>query len=428
LPLGSNTAIHLANTLGELPEPWPASATRTLVDLLTAGPGLVAVWDELDYAGVVDHWLPEWADIRLRGSSSPVHRFTVDRHSIETCVKAAEVVRDVDRPDLLAVGALLHDIGKGRPGDHSEVGDAMAVGIATRWGFTESDARTIGHLVRWHLMLPNIATRRDIEDPSTAANVAEIVETEAFLDLLAALTQADARATGPSAWSSWRRGLVQGLIAKVHEVLAGDVDVDPESYAGWPSTVPMPEIGSIGAADVELDVENHRGGSLLTFVTRDRPGVMAAIAGGLALLGLEIRSARAATEGDAAVSLWEVTRPDVDVAKVRERVKPVLAGEIDLAARLALAPEHDDVPARVNVLPQRSETATLLEVRAHDRRGLVWTVCDTLTRLGHSIRSAHLSTYGAEARDVFYVVDGHGEPLDDAEAERLRDAVNRALT
>ncbi len=428
LPLGSNTATHLANTLGELPEPWPASATRTLVDLLTSGPGLVPVWDELDYAGVIDHWLPEWADIRLRGSSSPVHRYTVDRHSIETCVKAAEVVRDVDRPDLLAVGALLHDIGKGRSGDHSEVGDAMAVEIATRWGFTESDARTIGHLVRWHLMLPNIATRRDIEDPSTAANVAEIVETEAFLDLLAALTQADARATGPSAWSSWRRGLVQGLIAKVHEVLAGDVDVTPESYAGWPATVPMPEIGSIGPSDVSLEVENHRGGSLLTFVTLDRPGVMAAIAGGLALLGLEIRSARAATEGDAAVSLWEVTRPDVDVAKVRERMKPVLAGEVDLAARLALAPEHDDVPARVTVLPQRSETATLLEVRAHDRRGLVWAVCNVMTGLGHSIRSAHLSTYGAEARDVFYVVDAEGVPLADDLADQLRDAVADALT
>jgi [protein-PII] uridylyltransferase len=429
LPLGSNTAAHLADTLGELPEPWSASATRAIVDLLTAGPGLVPVWDELDYAGVVDHWLPEWADIRLRGSSSPVHRYTVDRHSIETCVKAAEVVRGVDRPDLLAVGALLHDIGKGRSGDHSEVGDAMAVDIARRWGFTEPDARTIGRLVRWHLLLPNIATRRDIEDPSTAANVAEIVESAAFLDLLAALTQADARATGPSAWSSWRRGLVRGLVAKVHEVLADDVSTpDAESYEGWPTALPMPEIGSIGDDDLRLDVENHRGGSLLRFVTRDRIGVLAGIAGGLALLGLEIRSARTATEGDAAVSLWEVSRPDVDVAKVRERMRPVLAGQVDLPARLALDPTHDDVPARITVLHQRSETATLLEVRAHDRRGLVWTVCDAITGLGHSIRSAHLSTYGHEARDVFYVVDAAGEPLDDGDAERMRHAVESALT
>jgi [protein-PII] uridylyltransferase len=428
LPLGSSTAKHLAETLGDLPEPWPASTGRTMVDLLTSGVGLVPVWDELDYAGVVDHWLPEWADIRLRGSSSPVHRYTIDRHSIETCVKAVEVVRGVDRPDLLAVGALLHDIGKGRPGDHSEVGDGIAVEIALRWGFDEPDARTIGRLVRWHLLLPNIATRRDIEDPATAANVAEIVESAAFLDLLAALTQADARATGPSAWSSWRRGLVQGLVAKVHEVLAGGASAAPDAYEGWPSTMPMPEIGTITSDHLQIEVENHRGGSLLTFVTRDRSGVMAGIAGGLALLGLEIRSARTATEGDAAVSLWEVTRADVDVAKVRERVRPVLAGEVDLAARLALDPTHDDVPARVAVLHQRSETASLLEVRAQDRRGLVWTVCTAISGLGHSIRSAHLSTYGAEARDVFYVVDVSGVPLGDGDAEQMRAAVESALT
>jgi [protein-PII] uridylyltransferase len=222
---------------------------------------------------------------------------------------------------------------------------------------------------------------------------------------------------------------VQGLVAKVHEVLAdGVASPDPESYEGWPSTVQMPDIGTLGPDALELQVENHRGGSLLTFVTRDRPGVMAGIAGGLALLGLEIRSARTSTVGEAAVSLWEVTRPDVDVTKVRERVRPVLAGEMDLAARLALDPAQDDVPAKVTVLPQRSETATLLEVRAHDRRGLVWTVCDAISGLGHSIRSAHLSTYGAEARDVFYVVDAEGRPLETEAAERLRAAVESALT
>jgi [protein-PII] uridylyltransferase len=159
---------------------------------------------------------------------------------------------------------------------------------------------------------------------------------------------------------------------------------------------------------------------------------MAGVAGGLALLGLEIRSARSATIGEAAISLWEVTRPDVDVAKVRERLRLVLDGEVDLAARLALSPPQDATrdtgPARVTILHQRSETASLLEVRAQDRRGLVWTVCTTIFGLGHSIRSAHLSTYGAEARDVFYVVDAHGKPLADPEAEEMRAAVAAALT
>ena len=432
LEFESSSAANLARTLGRLPDPWPESATRSMVDLLTAGPGLVSVWDELDHAGVVDHWLPEWNEIRLRGSSSPVHRFTVDRHTIETCVNATKLARTVARPDLLAVAALLHDIGKGRSaepgqGDHSIVGEGMAREIAVRWGFGADDADVIARLVRHHLTLPTVATRRDIEDPSTAANLAAIVETEEFLDLLAALTAADAQATGPTAWSTWRRGLIDGLVEKTRQVLDGTAST-AASYEGWPAGVPMPETTDLGDDEVRVTVQNHRGGSLLTFGLRDRPGIMAAIAGCFALLGLEIRSARTVTIDDVAMSLWEVTRPDVDIARVRDRLLPILRGEVDLAGRLALNPTADEEPTRVRVLPRRSETATLLEVRAQDRRGLVWTVCREIAEAGHSIRSAHLSTYGSEARDVFYVVDAdQGRPLNDDAALAMRAAVADAL-
>lgn len=425
LDFESSSASHVARTMGDLPEPWPDTAQRALVDLLTAGPGLVAVWDELDYAGVVDRWLPEWRDIRLRGSSSPVHRFTIDRHTIETCVNATALARTVARPDLLAVAALLHDIGKGREGDHSIVGETMAVDIATRWGFDTDDAAVIGRLVRHHLTLPTTATRRDIEDPSTAANLADVMGNEEFLDLLFALTEADAKATGPTAWSSWRRGLIEGLVDKTRQVLAGE---SVESlYEGWPSAVPMPDSDGLAGDEVRITVQNHRGGSLLSFALRDRPGIMAQIAGTLALLGLAIRSARSVTIDDIAMSLWEVTRPDVDASRVRERLLPVLAGEVDLDARLTLRSAEDEVPPRIRILPRRSATATVLEVRAQDRRGLVWTVCRAIAAGGHSIRSAHLSTYGTEARDVFYVVDAHGQPLSDDASLQLREDLVAAV-
>jgi len=154
---------------------------------------------------------------------------------------------------------------------------------------------------------------------------------------------------------------------------------------------------------------------------------MADLAGGLALAGLEIRSARTVTLGDAAASLWEVSRSDVDVDRVSERLRPALAGEIDLVARLELKPSDDVHGSRVRVLDRLSETATLLEVRAHDRRGLVWAVCHEIASLDHSIRSAHMSTYGDEARDVFYIVDADGHPLDEAAASVLRDRVASAL-
>jgi [protein-PII] uridylyltransferase len=427
LEFESSSAANLARSLGRLPEPWPETARRALVDFLTAGPGLVSVWNELDHAGVVDLWLPEWDDIRLRGSSSPIQRFTVDRHTIETCVNATKLARTVARPDLLAVGALLHDIGKGRSGDHSLVGEPMARGIALRWGFDEEDAATIGKLVRHHLTLPNVATRRDIEDPSTAANVAESVETEEFLDLLAALTASDAQATGPTAWTTWRRGLIEGLVEKARDVLQGTATAEA-GYEGWPTAVPMPDTADLADDEIRITVENHRGGSLLKFALHDRPGIMAAIAGSFALLGLEIRSARTVTIDRMAMSLWEVTRPDVDISRVRDRLLPVLNGEVDLASRLALNPAGDEVPPRVRILPRRSQTATLVEVRAHDRRGLVWTVCQEIANDGHSIRSAHLSTYGTEARDVFYVVDADtGQPLGDDAALQLREAIADAL-
>jgi [protein-PII] uridylyltransferase len=429
MPLSPGSAARLAATMGELPEPWPASTTRHMVNLLTSGAGLVRVWDELDFAGVVDKLLPEWSAVRLRGSSSPVHRYTVDRHSLETCVYASWVQRDVARPDLLGIAALLHDIGKGVEGDHSETGEPIAIRIATRWGFNENDAATIGRLVRWHLLLPTIATRRDIEDPSTAAGVAEVVGTEDFLDLLAALTSSDAQATSPAAWSTWREGLITGLVDKVRAQLDESVvSPDPQGYEGWPVDVPIPDHGTLGPGEFALTVQPHQGGSLLTIVTADRRGLMADLAGGLAVAGLAIRSARTVTVGDVAASLWEVSRADVDAARLTDRLRPALAGELDLAKRLVLTPSQDGSDPRVRILEPLSETATLVEVRAHDRRGLVWTVCHQIASLGHSIRSAHMSTYGEEVRDVFYVVTADGHRLDETDAGAVRDGIAAALT
>ncbi|RLV56942.1 [protein-PII] uridylyltransferase [Aeromicrobium phragmitis] len=423
LPMNAAAVARLARDLGPLPEPWPETTRRWFVELLSAGRGAVEVWEELDIAGLVDRFLPEWSDIRLRGSSSPVHRFTIDRHSLEACVQADELNRQVARPDLLAVAALLHDIGKGRPGDHSEVGAAMAEHIVRRWGFSADEADVVSRLVRWHLLLPTVATGRDIEDPRTAANVAEIVQSSSFLDLLAALTACDAMATSEQAWSGWRRGLVLGLVEKVRSVLAG-TDDDRAQYEGWPPERPLPDLTGVTGGTIRVSSENHHDGSLVTIVSVDRPGLLADLAGALATAGLSIRSARIVTVDDVAVTLWEVSRPDLDPHVLHQRIRRVLDGTVDLAARLFAV---DDQP-RVSVLDVMEQTATLIEVRALDRRGLMWTVARTIADGGHQIRSAHTSTYGDEARDVFYVVDAHGFPLSADAAGELCAAVHTALT
>ena len=198
-------------------------------------------------------------------------------------------------------------------------------------------------------------------------------------------------------------------------------------YEGWPRHVPIPAVGVMGAHDIDLTVEPAGDGSLLTIVTANRPGVIAELAGGLALAGHSIRSARTVTLGDAAVSLFEVRRSGVDAAVVRERLRPALVGDIDLAGRLDVAARDGDVGAQVRHVERDSQTVTVLEVRAADRRGLLWTVCRAIAEAGHSIRSAHMSTYGEEAREVLYVLGADGDRLDDEAASRLRDQVAAAL-
>ncbi len=211
LVLSPAVCARLANSAASLPEPWPGEARRLLCALLGAGSGLLEVWEALDQAGYISRILPEWDKVRFRPPQSAIHRFTVDRHSLETCVEAAKMVRDVRRPDLLLVAALAHDLGKAVEGDHSVTGAAIAGRLARRLGFAEADADTIALLVRQHLMLAQVATRRDLDDPMTVDLVSGIVRDTNTLDLLEALTYADARAAGPAASSPWRMRLVGGL-------------------------------------------------------------------------------------------------------------------------------------------------------------------------------------------------------------------------
>ncbi|GAB3703550.1 [protein-PII] uridylyltransferase family protein [Mariniluteicoccus flavus] len=214
IPLAPHTTTALAE-LPPLPEPWPEEARSLLVDLL-GGTSVVATWNTLDLCGVVDRWLPEWADVRDRPQRNPLHRHTVDRHSLETVVEAHQLTGRVGRPDLLLVGALVHDIGKiGDGSDHSATGAKRVRAIARRWGFSHADARTLELLVAEHLTLMVLATTRDVADPATAARLARRVGDSAeVLDLLAALTEADSRAAGPRTWTSLRAGLVKELVAQ----------------------------------------------------------------------------------------------------------------------------------------------------------------------------------------------------------------------
>ncbi len=216
LPISSHTLARLARSPATLAVPWPSAARQTLVTLLGTGDAAVPVWEACDRYGLVERWLPEWSRVRSLPQRNPIHRFTVDRHLVETAAEAARHTRRVSRPDLLLVGSLLHDIGKGLDGDHSVLGAPIAADCAHRMGFVDEDVEVVRTLVLRHLTLAQIATRRDLDDPVTIQTAASAVRGDrSVLDLLHALTEADSVATGAAVWTDWRAGLVATLVERV---------------------------------------------------------------------------------------------------------------------------------------------------------------------------------------------------------------------
>ncbi|MGN6251645.1 MAG: [protein-PII] uridylyltransferase [Marmoricola sp.] len=401
LVLAPTSVARLVRAAPGLPTPWPSAARNLWVRLLAAGPGLLPVWETLDETGALDRLVPEWDTVRLLPHASTVHRFTVDRHLVETCTEAARLLGRVARPDLLVVAALLHDIGKGRPGDHSEVGAPVAQDLAARWGFTAADAALVGRLVRHHLLLPHTATTRDLDDPATQDAVLAHVPDRGFLDLLAALTEADALATSDQAWSRWRAGLVQDLVRRTAAALGSAAPPEP-------GAVDVP----VGAGTtVHVAVED--GLSTVTVTAPDRLGLLADVAAALALQRAPVRTARAWTQVEGGVahgaSEWLLAGTDLDAAVLRQRLRAISEGTLDPAARLG-AP-RPGAPPVVLEHTGASASATVLEVRAADRPGLIHTVCAALASLGVVVRSAHVATLGPQAVDVFYVHEPAGTPL-----------------
>jgi [protein-PII] uridylyltransferase len=418
LELAPSTAARLRSEGAALPEPWPAPARQALTRLL-AGPGLLPVWETLEETGSLAAFLPEWERVRLLPHASEVHRFTVDRHLVETCREAARLIRAVSRPDVLLVAALLHDIGKGGLSEHSAAGAPVATAAATRMGFDEHSAYLVGLLVRHHLLLAQTATTRDPDDPATAAGVAEALGDPEALDLLLALTEADARATAPKAWSSWRAGLVRTLAARTAAVLGEASGPAVES-----EEVPVPR--EVRRGGVAISVELADGGARVTVLAPDRIGLLADAAAVFAVQRASVRAARAWSQGEVGVSVWEVAEEHLDERVLRQRFEAIVAGRLDPSARWQSGPSA--IEPTVVVRPEASARATVLEVRTDDRPGVVHRVCAALAALDLSVRSAHVDTLGPQAVDVFYVHEPSAGALSDDRAASAAHAVRHALS
>lgn len=431
LRLAPHTVDRFAEESAPLPVPWPRQARDSLVSLIGAGRWTVGVWEALDQADLISRLIPGWDIVRSAPQRNPVHRFTVDRHLVETAVAASAHTRKVTRPDLLLVGALLHDVGKGRGGDHTRIGVELMADLAPLLGFDQADTATLVALVRHHLLLPDTATRKDIDDPAVISAVAQAVGDREFLDLLHWLSVSDALATGPAAWSPWKRNLMEVLVRRTHAVLAGGhpviepqmEDVAEQMWIGDEVAVQCDPIG-----DTEV---------VVTVAASDAVGLLSRCAGALAVNRLSVRDAVSRTRDGRAVIRWTVQTQfgePPSVQRLTADIRRALAGEMDLARRLAereraYAASDDPRPQPlVAVIPDGSSRATVLEVRAHDRAGLLYWITSALAAAGVNVDGAKVSTLGSEVVDVFFLTDEAGRPLSPGRTEVAMAAVRAALT
>jgi len=434
--ISMESLTRVSENLPEISIPWSAQSREDLVAFIGAGAMMIDVFESIDQENLISRWIPEWEHVRFLPQRNVLHHHTVDRHMLETASKAAALTRRVHRPDLLLIGALLHDLGKGYPDkDHSDYGAELIHPLALRMGFSDEDAATLALLIKHHLLLPSVATRRNIEDPFTIDYVIDCVQTAENLELLHALSIADGEATGRAAWSPWKAQLVQELATRTLSAMKG---IAPP---GQPELTPTQlEKASSGLLFVDLI---ERGETLeIEIIVPDSIGLLASICALFTVMKLEVRSAKTRTINGVAVTQWVVHFdshvPIPSVSSLKDSVERALEGTEDLRVRLSerirnyqkhsLRSGIQVAPPVVLAITQIVTDATIIEVRMHDQPGLLYRVASAMSEFGVDIKGAIVSTLGAEAFDTLYVTDKQGLPLSVERAEQLATELQAILS
>ena len=443
LPLSASTLARLAESAPELRTPWPRQALKDLLVLLSAGPTSVTTIEALDRTGLWGRLFPEWGPVRDLPPRDIVHIWTVDRHITETVSQASAFTTRVARPDLLVLGALLHDIGKGRGDDHSVIGAELATQVGTRLGLAPPDVEILSAVVRHHLLLPSTATRRDLQDPDTIAMVVDALDGDPLLlELLHALAEADSLATGPGVWGDWKAMLIGDLVRRCRMIMAGE---------------PLPQADPIDprylalarSHDVHVELTPGDGPHIfrVTMVGPDRRGMLSKAAGVLALNSLRVHSASVNSHEGSAINTFVVsphfgTPPaaellrqqliqalddDLDVISILEQRNREAAqyGSGRVGEVLAAVPaNHVYAPPQILWHDGSAPGQLLVEIRSTDRTGLLAVLTRVFEKANVDIAWAKVTTLGSSVDDVFCVV----APLfGNGEIDRLRSVLEHDL-
>jgi [protein-PII] uridylyltransferase len=457
-------------------------ANRLFVEILTASnvnPEIALRW--MNESGVFGRFIPDFGRVVAQMQYDMYHTYTVDEHTIF----AIGILSDVERGNLkeelplptslfptidsrraLYLAVLLHDIAKGRGGDHSVLGAQVAEKVGPRLGFSAEETETIAWLIRWHLLMSNTAFKFDIDDPKTIQDFVARVQSPERLKLLLLLTVADIRAVGPKIWNGWKAALLRELYHRAFELMSGGIDatareervrqaqeavkkllpgftaaeIDSFIAKGYPfywlsfeaetqarhARLVREAERSQAPLTVETRVDTDRAVTEVTLYTADHAGLFSRIAGALALAGANIVDAKIHTlsNGMALDTFWVQDRDGgafaqpQKLAKLSVMFENVLVGKlkphIDLAAPASVPSRTRvfTVPPRVLIDNKASSTHTVIEVNGRDRTGLLYEVTRALTQLNLQISSAKISTYGEKVVDVFYVKDLFGHKID----------------
>lgn len=426
-PIALEALQQLSVAWPEIPTPWTDEVRAAFIRLLGSGRGVIAAVEALEVFHLFTRYLPEWRFVRSYHQRNAYHRYTADRHLLEAVCFGQQLVATTSRPDLLLLGCLFHDIGKGHPGDHTEVGIELVRLITARMGCSDADSLVLIQLVRHHLLLADAATRRDLDDPATIRHVAAAVGDELTLELLASLSQADGQATGSSAWGPWKAGLVADLTNRTRLALAGhDIVVAPADHSE------LLQLARSQGVVVRLE------GDWIAVAAPDQPRLLATITAVLTLAGVNIRSADLYAESDIVIDRFFCVPgprgwPDGD--HLAEEIQAGLNGQRDFEALLQSrsdayqqkrASAHDIVTS-VAIVPAASDRATVLELRTRDGIGLLSRVAAVFADAELDVRAARLSTVGDVAIDTFYVTDA-GDELSAEAANQLAHSLTAALS
>jgi [protein-PII] uridylyltransferase len=443
VPLSRDTLNRARQGLGGTID-WTPRALDAFGEILAAGDERTL--EEMDRMRLLSALIPAWEPVRACPQRNLYHRYTVDMHCFAAVAELARS-RSSDEPEVadawsriddelvLLLATLLHDVGKGRGGDHSRIGAAEAARTCARMGLPPERAEVVAFAVREHLLLAETAVRRDLSEPLTISTLGSRIGSVARLATLFLLTRADALATGPEAWTPFRAALIREAYARTLAVLEHR-HVEMEGYERALLRVHSDLLAAPREpGDVLSAVRTAESFDELVVVAADRPGLLATVSGVLAMRGLEVLSADILTTGErAALEVFRVRASYGAIPldrwdSVRADIVRGINGELDVTAAIAAgAPRTPGADVGVTISNDDSSTDTIIEVHCADRPGLLSTITGALARAGCDIRLAKVATYGRDVVDVFYARGLDGNKLAGAsQSDRIEKAVLEAL-